>query len=147
MSNDFPKSNTFKNWWDFKKLMLRSFGKTLRSRKEKGAFDADTQVTILTNFGTVYADFLESGDLTSNKDLPLTDMYVQFKQALDQSLFAAEGEEGETDIKVVVPSGAICLVNAVVVPYANLAKPMKYPELILYSDQIAGVTFSKVPKL
>ncbi|MEZ2659278.1 hypothetical protein [Aneurinibacillus aneurinilyticus] len=149
----FEVPNFSQNTVDVKKYILGAFNtlvKGIQSGKMKGVeVGKDNQIMILTNFGTVYGNIQSLTEEHDNNNATPWDASQEFmkiinEQALQLSehlLSRDEKEISPENLRVINHSSPIYLENVTVIPYANPSSNLKFPSLLIFSDQIVGISF------
>lgn len=146
--------NFMVNSIDFKKTVINYFFQMVNAIKngeiEGVTFGEKNTVRILTNFGLIEGkviNFDEEGmeQITAEKDFASIFYSAAIKGA-DMSMAKYEDEIGSDKLKVVNQTGRLVLADAVVSPYANPQNKFSISRLLVFTDQIVGITFGEEPQ-
>lgn len=140
-----------RNSIDFKKSIATSIFSLIQDMRE-GKFEGvslgpNTTAAVITNFGLVRGKVVlfdnesEKG-IYENHDYDSL-IYMQAIKTLDESMANFETEVGSESVKLVNYTGRLVLADAVVTPYANPQSSFNFSRLLLFTDQIVGITFGE----
>lgn len=146
--------NFIKNRIDLRHQTLSLFNSAVETLKSNEndviTIGADTGVLIMTNFGVVSGNIKELGTSEESTEETKPGQLV-FKMLLEALLktrnqYLSEDEEsiGQENLRVINDSSFVVLENVVVTPFANPNVKTKFESLMLFTDQIVGITFGSV---
>ncbi|MED0670585.1 hypothetical protein P4S95_10270 [Aneurinibacillus aneurinilyticus] len=145
--------NFVQNTIDMKRAILLSFNAAIEGIKSGEIKSAQVndggQMMIMTNFGIVYCDIKsldEEVDTTNSSDVNQIISEVLTNQVIkgtDHAIAQYEKEIGTENLRVINDSSPIYLENVTVIPYGNPAAKFNFPSLLLFSDQIVGISAGK----
>jgi|GEM_PF-1378407 len=131
--------------------MLNSGIESLKSKENNEiSISDDTRVFIMTNFGLIAADIKELGvsDNSSENVKPGQKLFQLMLEALlnSRNNYLSEQEEliGQGNLRVINDSSFVVLENVTVIPFANPNTKSNLDSLILFTDQIVGISFGTV---
>lgn len=107
------------------------------------SIDSETNVIVITNFGTVEGTLIDFNKSTDNPN-------KAFVNALFEKVFEVRNEriielENENDqFRLINDTDSLTLENVTITPYANSNNKFNLGELILFSDQIVGLSIGKI---
>lgn len=138
------------NGIDFKKAVASYFYGMIDMAKN-GELDGitigeKTNVKILTNFGTIdgraiYFDEASEGKMATDDSASF--LYASVIKAVDMTMADQEAKIGSDNLRVINQTGRLVLADAVVTPYANPSFKFNYTRLLVFTDQIVGITFGE----
>lgn len=149
MSNN-PKSIAIEDRVDLKSLTfdcIYSAINLVKSGKIEGAIiGANTKVFIFTNFGIVEGTPipLSSSDNSQeeNDDDVLAALYQHLFKVRNDRIRKLESEN--KNLRLVNDTAALVLKDVILRPYSNLDVRMKIDNMVLFTDQIVGLSFGQL---
>ncbi|MGG0727278.1 hypothetical protein [Bacillus paramycoides] len=134
-----------KNSIDLKKATVDSFCHTidaLKSSEQDGlSIDLATKLIFFTNFGMITGNLLDSYLPKSDEEKMIERFHEGVFMFRDSQLNKSFDEEDITEI--LNKTGCIALTNVEVSYHANPSNVQMLPYLLLFSDQVVGLTFGK----
>lgn len=135
-----------KNNLDTKIVAISAVDSFLRGVKSTDGMEMDSGVklVILTSFGTIsgtIADHDEDSPFLHNEGSSYSISVGNIIHGLRSSaIIDHEKEVGPDNVKLLNHSGYVELVDAVITPYANQETKIHMKSLVLFADQISGIT-------
>lgn len=142
-----------KNRLDLKMITLTSVMDTidiLKSGKIDGiSISPKTSIMIFTNFGMVEGENVCFSDSEDSKPLSTSEIVKKLIETcfIIRNNEIAKLEEENKDLKLINDSSAVILENVTITPYANPMNKLRMQHLILFTDQIAGISFGEFQKI
>lgn len=139
-------SKSLENIVDFKGVHLESYALAIDFFKEGEAIKVtdNTKIILLTHSAQIIGDYVFSdSDDEKNDDLTVLLMKqtaAAVREITNEYISKIETEENEVTFSNLAK--AIHLKNVKVIPFANHQVTLNYPYLIVYSDQVVGVTMA-----
>ena len=131
---------------DMKTSLVNGFFKMIgimKSGEIPITIDENTTLRILMTFGTIEGNVVnESHEELIEKEDYASIFYSLSIKGVDNNIANFEKEIGEENIKVINYAENILLSNVTLVPYTNPQTKFTYERLLIFSDQIVGVTVS-----
>lgn len=136
---------------DFKKIVISYIFEMIDTLK-KGELEGlsigeKTTVRILTNFGIIDGkainfDEESEKEILNEKNNPSA-LYAIANRGVDMTMADYEAKIGSDNLKVINQTGKLVLTDAVVTPYANPQGKFNISRMLIFTDQIVGVTFGE----
>ena len=131
---------------DMKTSLVNGFLKMIdimKSGEIPITIDENTTLRILMTFGTIEGNVVnESHEELIEKEDYASLVYSISIKGVNSNIANFEKEIGKENIKVVNYAEKLLLSNVTLVPYANPQTKFTYERLLIFSDQIVGVTVS-----
>jgi len=131
---------------DMKISLVNGFFKmidVMKSGETQITIDENTTLKILMTFGTIEGNVInDSHEELIEKEDYSSMLYSLSIKGVDSNIASFEKEIGEENIKVINYTGKLLLSNVTLIPYANPQTKFTYERLLIFSDQIVGVTVS-----
>jgi len=131
---------------DMKTSLVNGFFKMIgimKSGEIPITIDENTTLRILMTFGTIEGNVVnESHEELIEKEDYASLVYSISIKGVNSNIANFEKEIGKENIKVVNYAEKLLLSNVTLVPYANPQTKFTYERLLIFSDQIVGVTVS-----
>lgn len=146
-----PTSKLLANEIDLKSLtfhcideMLNASLDTIKSGEIEGAsINGDINTIIVTNFGIVKGDLVKEQTSTNDESLGFSEAVIlKSIEIRNDEISKLENENAQ--LKLINDTRAIVLKNVTITPYANSNTPFKLENLILFSDQIVGISIGEI---
>jgi len=146
MDKDIEKPIFMTKSVDMKISLVNGFFKmidVMKSGETQITIDENTTLKILMTFGTIEGNIINYSheELIEKEDYASLVYSISIK-GVDNNIANFEKEIGKENIKVVNYAENILLSNVTLVPYANPQTKFTYERLLIFSDQIVGVTVS-----
>ena len=129
---------------DMKISLVNGFFKmieVMKSGETQITIDENTTLRILMTFGTIEGNVInDSHEKSIEKEDYSSILYSLSIKGVDNNIANFEKEIGEENIKVVNYTERILLSNVTLIPFANPQHKFTYERLLIFSDQIVGVT-------
>ena len=129
---------------DMKISLVNGFFKmidVMKSGETQITIDENTTLKILMTFGTIEGNVInDSHEELIEKEDYSSMLYSLSIKGVDSNIASFEKEIGEENIKVINYTGKLLLSNVTLIPYANPQHKFTYERLLIFSDQIVGVT-------
>jgi len=131
---------------DMKTSLVNGFLKMIdimKSGEIPITIDENTTLRILMTFGTIEGNIInETHEELIEKEDYASLIYSISIKGVDSNIASFEKEIGEENIKIVNYTERILLSNVTLIPFANPQTKFTYERLLIFSDQIVGVTVS-----
>lgn len=150
----YEKPLSLKNKFDSKALILDLFSNIADvANNSEINLTSKVQPAFITNFGVIQGDIVREGDektphVTDNGAL-IGLMCASLDTVLNirnRDLTELEQEVGAGNVQV-TNSSFFVLKNAIITPYANPQNKFNIGEMVLFSDQIVGITVGNMTEL
>jgi len=146
MDKDIEKPIFMTKSVDMKTSLVNGFLKMIdimKSGEIPITIDENTTLRILMTFGTIEGNVVnESHEELIEKEDYASLVYSISIKGVNSNIANFEKEIGKENIKVVNYAEKLLLSNVTLVPYANPQTKFTYERLLIFSDQIVGVTVS-----
>lgn len=107
------------------------------------SIDSDTNVIVVTNFGTVEGTLIDSSKSTDNPNKNfVNNLLAEVFEARNGRIIQLENENDQ--FRLINDTDSLTLENVTITPYANSNNKFNLGELILFSDQIVGLSIGKI---
>ena len=146
MNEDNQKPTFMTKSIDMKMSLINGFHKmieVMKSGETQITIDENTTLRILMTFGTIEGNIInETHEELIEKEDYASLIYSISIKGVDSNIASFKKEIGEENIKVVNYTERILLSNVTLIPFANPQTKFTYERLLIFSDQIVGVTVS-----
>ncbi|AYB39708.1 hypothetical protein [Brevibacillus laterosporus] len=143
--------NFIKNRIDLKIQTLTLFNSAIETMKSEGiagiSLGSDTNVLIITNFGIVSGD-IKQIRVQENSDESEKPGQIVFKMLIEtlvksRNTFLSKEEDliGHENVRAINDSSFVILENVTVTPFSNPNMKTHLESMILFSDQISGISY------
>ena len=139
---------------DFKKIVISYIFEMIDALK-KGELESlsigeKTTVRILTNFGIVEGKVINfdeesEKEILNEKNNPSA-LYAIANRGVGMTMADYEAKIGSDNLRVTNHTGRLVLTDAVVMPYANPQGKFNISRMLIFTDQIVGITFGEEPQ-
>jgi len=144
MNEDIEKPTFMTKSVDMNVSLVNGFFKmieVMKSGETQITIDENTTLRILMTFGTIEGNVInDSHEELIEKEDYSSMLYSLSIKGVDSNIASFEKEIGEENIKVVNYTERILLSNVILTPFANPQHKFNYERLLIFSDQILGVT-------
>jgi len=144
MNEDNQKPTFMTKSIDMKMSLINGFHKmieVMKSGETQITIDENTTLRILMTFGTIEGNIInETHEELIEKEDYASLIYSISIKGVDSNIASFKKEIGEENIKVVNYTERILLSNVTLIPFANPQHKFTYERLLIFSDQIVGVT-------
>lgn len=146
---DIPSFIT--NSIDFKKILVFGIFNLIQRIKDGKVEDVsmgkNTSVSVMTNFGLVSGRVMLFDNESEKEIIDTRDFgslfYLETVKSVDKVMANLEDKIGPETIKVINQTGRLMLADVTITPFANPQNKYKLARLLLFTDQIVGITFGE----